>query len=158
VKLTIFNAQSQSTTKNATLMSLMLVLHYPPTVATHSSWKANFNAPTFMALAIGSLALLLTTRWFTARVLQLPQTVCYRITAILPLLMGLLLMGLLPAFERRGYKVNFAALMFCAFGFVLSLANLRIQSRYSRILSAVFLLIYGYALFAFTLGMIAGGI
>ena len=158
VMLTIFNAQSQSATKKGTLMSMMLVLHYPPAADTHSSRKAHFDAPTFAVLAIGSLALLLTTRWFTVRVLHWPQTACHHIAAFLPLLMGLLFMGLLRAFERRGDKVDFAILISCAFGFALSLTNLLILSRYSRILGAVFLLIYGFLLFVATLWMIAGGI
>ena len=158
VKLTIFNAQSQSTTKKAPLMSMMLVLHYPTAVATPGSKKTDLNAPTFAILGIGSLALLLTTRWFTVRVLHWPQTVRYRITAILPLLMGLILMGLLPALQTKGYKVDYAALICCAFGLAFSLGNILTPSRYSRILGAIFLLIYGYLLFAFTLGMIAGGI
>ena len=53
--------------------------------------------------------------------------------------------------------MGFAALIGCAFGVVFSLLNIQTPSLYSRILGAIFLLIHGYLLFAFTLGMLVGG-
>jgi len=157
VKLTVFNAQSQSPTENVTLTSLMLVLRDPSAGDMLKRRKTGFNAPAFAMLGLGALALLFTTQWFTVRALHWPQTVRRRITALLPALMGLLLLGLLPAFETRGYAMGFAALIGCAFGVVFSLLNIQTPSLYSRILGAIFLLIYGYLLFAFTLGMLVGG-
>lgn len=155
---TVMPSSSLSSGKKEVLQSLMLVLRDPSAVDLARSRKTGFNAPAFAILGIGALALLFTTRWFTVRMLHWPETTRYRITAMLPVLMGSVLIGLLLASEQRRYSLALAALICSAFGALFSLVNIQTPSRYSRILGAVFLLIYAYLLFAFALGMMAGGI
>ena len=73
------------------------------------------------------------------------------------MLMGLVVFGLLPALQARGYNIDFAVLIGAAFGIGYSLDNGRAPSRYSRILGAIFLFLYGWVLISDVLAMLAGG-
>ena len=115
------------------------------------------NAPCVLITALGLLGALFTSRWFVVRLLNWSPTVGYRIAAFLPLLMGLVIFGLLPALQTRGYNVDFAVVIGAAFGVGYSLDNGRAPSRYSRILGAIFLFLYGWVLIGGVLAMVAGG-
>ena len=119
--------------------------------------NTSLNAATLVIFGIGSLAALFTSRWFVVRLLHWPSTAIYRIAAFLPLLMGLVLIGLLPALQTRGYNVDFAVLIGAAFGIGFSLDNGRAPSRYSRFLGAIFLFLYCWVLIGGVLAMVVGG-
>ena len=115
------------------------------------------NAPTFVIFDLGSLAVFFTSKWFIVQLLHWPSTAVYRIAAFLPLLMGLVLIGLFPALQMRGYNVDFAVLIGAAFGIGFSLDNGRVPSRYSRILGAIFLFLFCWVFIGGILAMVAGG-
>ena len=106
------------------------------------------NTPTLFITVIGLIAALLTTRWFTVRVCHWPPNTGYHIAAFLPLLMGAILFGLLPALFPHRSQAAFAYIVGAAFGIGFSLDLGRAPSRYSRVLGAVFLFLYALVLLA----------
>jgi hypothetical protein len=120
--------------------------------------NAALNAPTLCITVIGLLAALVTTRWFTVQVCHWPPHTGDRIAAFLPLLMGIIIFWLLPTLFPHRTQADFADVVGAAFGIGFSLAIGRAQSRYSRILGALFLFIYGWVLIAMVVNLVAGGI
>jgi hypothetical protein len=119
--------------------------------------NTSLNAATLVIIGAGSLGVFFSSRWFVVRLFHWPASAVYRIAAFLPLLMGLVLIGLLPALQTRGYNVDFAVLVGAAFGIGFSLDNGRATSRYSRFLGAIFLFLYGWVLIGGVLAMVVGG-